>query len=77
MSNIYFMIFMVVVSYFYMTFTRFLDYFNCFLLFVLFYRDYRVVGRVRAFFFELKHGINEARGVQNSVVLVSITKKKP
>ena len=51
MSNIYFKIFMMVVSYFYMTFSQFLGYLSCFFLLpLLFYKDYTVVGRVRDFF---------------------------
>ena len=50
MSNIYFMVFMMVVSYFYITFSYFLAILIDFLLLLLFYRDYAVVGRVRAFF---------------------------
>ena len=47
MSNIYFMIFMMVVSYFYMIFLTILV--DFFLLLLLFYRHYRVVGSFRAF----------------------------
>ena len=47
MSNIYFM---MVDSYFYMIFSQFLGYFSLFLLLLLFYRHYRVVESVRAFF---------------------------
>ena len=47
MSNIYFVIFMMVVSYFYMNFMAILVHF---LLLHIFYKDYTVVGRVRDFF---------------------------
>ena len=59
MSNIYFMICMIIVSYFYMTFSHFLAILFYFLLLLLFYRDYTLVWRVRTFFLELKHGRNE------------------
>ena len=55
MSNIYFMIFMMIVSDFLMTFLSFLAILVDFFLLLLFYKDYRVVGRVRVFL-ELKHG---------------------
>ena len=58
MSNIYSMIFMMVVSYFYMIFSQFLAILVDFLLLLLFYRDYRVVGSAGLFFFEFKHGRN-------------------
>ena len=48
MLNIYFMIFMTVVSYFYMNFLAVLV---DFLLLPIFYMDYAVVGMIRAFFF--------------------------
>ena len=50
MSNIYFMIFMMVVSYFYIIFCSFLAILVDFLLLLLFYGDYTVVGRVMVFF---------------------------
>ena len=50
MSNIYFMIFMMVVSYFYMIFRNFLAILVDFLLLILIYRDNTVVGKVKAFF---------------------------
>ena len=50
MSNIYFTILMMVVSYFYLTFSQNLAILVNFLLLLHFYKDYRVVGRVRAFF---------------------------
>ena len=64
MLNRYFMIFMMVVSYFYMTSCNFLAILVDYLLLLLFYRDYRVVGRVRAFFLELKHGRNGVGGAE-------------
>ena len=60
-QNIYSMIFMMVVSYFYMIFSQFLAILVDFLLLLLFYRDYRVVGSAGPFFFfffEFKHGRN-------------------
>ena len=48
MSNIYFV---MVVSYFYMTFSHFLVYWFLFFCFSLFYRDYTVVRGVMDFFF--------------------------
>ena len=50
MSNIYFMIFMMIVSDFFMTFLSFLAILVDFFLLLLFCKDYRVVGRVRVFF---------------------------
>ena len=62
MSNIYFMVFMMVVSYFYMTFSQFIGYLSFFfLLLLLFYRGYIIVGRVKVFL-KLKHDRNEAGG---------------
>ena len=57
-----------------------------FLLLLIFYRDYRVVGRVRVFFFffELKHSINGVGGLksrksgiwgQNDVILAFLGPK--